>query len=424
MKGGARARLGVLAGVALGLLLLATAGFRASRSLREVPVSTLPVSRGRFVREVVARGELKAVRATPILVPIETERGQTVASMARDGAPVEAGEVLIRFDPREAEREAADGRDDLTAARGKIDKARADGGKTQKSLSLERDLARQELDRARTFVLKDEALYSRHQIVESTLDRDLQEKKSGAAEKRLAASAKLGAAGEALGAIEADKATLRLRQAEQSLGALTVRAPHDGFFVLERGWSGETIHVGNTVWPGQKVAEIPDLRELEARVFALEADAAGLKSGLRGRLAIEGRTLETYAAHVASVQPVAQPRARESPVKFFETKVALEHTDTRVMRPGQKVEVTITLEELEGVIAIPRGALFEKDGRRIVYCPKGGRFVPVEVSVGPNSVARVVITKGLVPGDLVALRDPAETAGRLFGGSEARPARP
>ena len=217
MKGGARARLGVLAGVALGLLLLATAGFRASRSLREVPVSTLPVSRGRFVREVVARGELKAVRATPILVPIETERGQTVASMARDGAPVEAGEVLIRFDPREAEREAADGRDDLTAARGKIDKARADGGKTQKSLSLERDLARQELDRARTFVLKDEALYSRHQIVESTLDRDLQEKKSGAAEKRLAASAKLGAAGEALGAIEADKATLRLRQAEQSL---------------------------------------------------------------------------------------------------------------------------------------------------------------------------------------------------------------
>lgn len=419
-----RARLGLLAGSGLVLALVATAAFRASRSLREAPVSSLRVAPGRFVREVVAEGELKAVRATPILVPIESERGQTVAFMARDGAPVRAGEVLIRFDPRAAEREAADGRDDLQAARGKIDKARADGGKTQKSLFLERDLAREELDRARTFVLKDETLYSRHQIVESTLDRDLQEKKSGAAEKRLAASARLGAAGVALGAIEQDKAALRLRQAEQSLGALTVKAPHDGLFVLERGWSGETIHVGNTLWPGQKVAEIPDLSEMEARVFALEADAAGLKSGLPGRLLIEGRPLETHVVHVASVQPVARPRGRASPVKFFETRMALENTDTRVMRPGQKVEVTITLEEMEGVIAIPRGALFEKDGRRIVYCRRGDRYLPVEVSVGPNSVARVVITKGLVAGDLVALRDPAETAGRIFGGSKGAEARP
>jgi HlyD family secretion protein len=424
VRGASRARLAVLAGGTLGLVLVATAALRASRSLRDAPVSTLTVARGRFVREVVAEGELKAVRATPIVVPIESERGQTVASMARDGAPVKAGDVLIRFDPREAEREAADGKDDLTAARGKIDKARADGSKTEKSLFLERDLARQELDRARTFVLKDETLYSRHQIVESTLDRDLQEKKSGAAEKRLATSEKLGAAGVALGAIEEDKAALRLRQAEKSLGALTVKSPHDGLFVLERGWSGEMIHVGNTVWPGEKVAEIPDLRELEARVFALEADAAGLKSGLPGRLTIEGRPGETHKAHVATVQPVARPRDRASPVKFFETKMALESTDTGIMRPGQKVQVTITLEEMENVIAIPRGALFEKDGRRIVYCLRGERYEPVEVSVGPNSVARVVVTKGLVPGDLVALRDPAETAGHIFGkreGAEARP---
>ena len=424
MKAQGRGRLGLLALVSLAFLLLATAAFRASRSLGEAPVSTLAVARGRFVREVVARGELKAVRATPIIVPLESERGQTVAFMVRDGAPVKAGEVLIRFDPREAEREAADGRDDLSAARGKIDKARADGGKTQKSLFLERDLSQKELDRARTFVLRDETLYSRHQIVESTLDRDLQEKKNSAAEKRLAASEKLGAAGVALGAIEADKAALRLRQAEQSLGALTVIAPHDGLFVLERGWSGETVHLGNTLWPGQKVAEIPELSELEARVFALEADAAGLRSGLKGLLTIEGRPQGTHVVQVASVQPVARPKDRASPVKFFETRVTLERTDTGFMRPGQKVEVTLTLEEMEDVIAIPRGALFEKDGRRIVYCQRRGRFTPVEVSLGPNSVARVVITKGLVPGDLVALRDPSETASRLFGRGEAQEARP
>jgi hypothetical protein len=57
-----------------------------------------------------------------------------------------------------------------------------------------------------------------------------------------------------------------------------------------------------------------------------------------------------------------------------------------------------------------------------VYCRRGGRFVPVEVGVGPNSVSRVVITKGLERGDVVALRDPAEVAGQIFGHRDAAPA--
>jgi len=413
-----RARAVLLAGAALGLVFLTTAALRVKHSLAGTPVGTITVARARFVREVVASGVLKAVRATPIIAPPEVERAQKVAFLARDGAPVKAGEVVIRFDPQEAEREAADGRDDLASARGKIEKAEAEGGKTKKSLSLERDLAREELDRARTFELKDPELYSRHQILESTLDRDLQEKKAGTAEMRLATSDKLGAAGVALGEVEADKASLRLRQAEKSLRALTIEAPHDGFFVLVRGWSGETTYLGDTLWPGEKVAEIPDLGELEARAYALEADAAGLKSGLSARLVIEGRPGETHAAKVGSVQPVARPRDRGSPVKFFETTLSLERTDVATMRPGQKIEATIALEELADAIAVPRGALFEKDGRRIVYCRRDGRFVPVAVAVGPNSVSRVVITNGLGPGDVIALRDPQESALRLFGRTE------
>jgi len=414
----------IAAGAVLLLLLLGTAAFRLTRSLEGAGVSTAVVNKGSFRREVVATGSLKAVRATPILVPVESGRAQKVTFLARDGAPVKAGDLVMRFDPLEAEREAADGRDDLRAAHGKITKAQSEAGKTDKSLGLEKTLADEELDRARTFVLSDEELYSRHQIVESRLDRDLQEKKAKAATERLSESGKLGASGVALGAVEADKASLRLRQAEQSLRSLTVSAPHDGLFVLVKGWSEETVHVGATLWPGQKVAEIPDLQELEARVFALEADAAGLRPDLPCRVVIEGQAGEGHAAKVASVQPVARPRDRGSPVKFFETALRLERTDPAAMKPGQKVLATITLEELADVIAVPRGALFEKDGRRIVYCRRGGRFSPVEVTVGPNSVARVVITSGLTGGEEIALRDPTDGASRARGAPAPAEGRP
>jgi hypothetical protein len=99
-------------------------------------------------------------------------------------------------------------------------------------------------------------------------------------------------------------------------------------------------------------------------------------------------------------------------VKFFETTVSLDRTDPSFMKPGQRVLANIALEEIQDVLAVPRGALFEKDGQRILNIRRGGRFVPVEVQVGPNSVSKVVITGGLSPGDEVALRDPSEGAAR------------
>lgn len=398
--------------VGLALVVIALLATRVRHSLAATPVGTIEATKGTFVREVEAEGVLKAVRATPIVAPMEQERAQKVAYVAKDGAAVVAGEVVVRFDPLEAEREAMDGRDDLRSAQGKIARAKAEDGKTRDSLALDQKLAREELDRSRTFELTDSDLYSRHQIVESTLDRALQEQKASGTDERLAVSDKLGAAGLTLGGIEADKAALRLRQAEKSLRGLTVTAPHDGFFVLERGWMGETAHVGATLWPGQKVADIPDLSELEGRVHALEADSAGLRPGLPCRIIIEGRPGEVHGAKVASVQPVARPRDRGSPVKFFETTVSLDRTLPEFMKPGQRVVATIALEEIKDVLAVPRGALFEKDGRRILYVRREGRFVPLEVQVGPNSISKVVITGGLAPGDQVALRDPSEAGAR------------
>jgi hypothetical protein len=93
------------------------------------------------------------------------------------------------------------------------------------------------------------------------------------------------------------------------------------------------------------------------------------------------------------------------------------------MKPGQRVRAVIRLEEAEGVVAIPRGALFEKDGKRVVYRREGGDFVPVEVTVGRNSVSRIVVETGLHPGDHVALRDPSLKATSASGaGATAGPA--
>ena len=277
----------LLVAAALGLLALFGASF--SGRAGSDGVATFEVRSGRFVREVEARGSLKAVKATPILVPPESGRQQKVAFLAKDGAFVKSGETVVEFDPYDAEREAADGQADLTAARAKIDKAQAEGTKNQASLGLDRDVAKEQLDGAETFKLTDESLFSRHQIIESQLDRELFQARADVAARKLAASGKLSSAERALGEIDAGKARLKVTIAEKGLRSLRIQAPHDGLLMLERNWRGEMPSVGDSLWPGQKVAEVPDLSKLEARVFVLEADGAGLKAGQKARFAIEGR---------------------------------------------------------------------------------------------------------------------------------------
>ena len=404
---------------AFAALLLLAGVSRLARSLDAPPVASFEVRSGRFVREVEARGSLKAVKATPILVPPQTGRPQKVGALARDGALLRAGDVVVEFDPYDAQREAADGEADLSAARAKIAKAGADGTKTERSIAIDRDLAREDLSRAETFKLTDETIYSKHQIIESRLSRELAATKLDVSGRRLEASRRLSATDRALGEIDATKARLKLDRAQQSLGSLRVLAPHDGLLVLERNWRGELPFVGDTLWPGQKVAELPDLSQLEAKVFVLEADGAGLKAGLLARLAIEGRPGDDHEARVSRVEPLAKTTGWQSPVKYFEATLALTRTEPAFMRPGQRVRALVRLEEADGVLAIPRAAVFDKDGRRVVYRRQAGAFVPVEVRIGRQSVSRVVIDQGLAPGAVVALRDPTARRGAPPGEAAA-----
>jgi HlyD family secretion protein len=422
----ARAWLGrprLLGALSLGLALLLFAGARFVRSGGPKSVATAEVHAGRFVRDEVATGTFKAVRATPITAPVESGREQKIAVLARDGVLLKTGDLVVEFDPWTAQKETADGNADVAAAEAKIAKSRAESGKNSRSLTLDRDVAKDELDRAETFKLTDAQLFSRNAIIESALDRDLSSSKADVAVRKLDTNVRLSAADRALGEIEAGKARVKVAMAEKSLRALRIVAPHDGLLMLEKKWTGGTVFVGDSVWPGQKIGEIPDLSELEAKVFVLEADAAGLRQGLLAHLSIEGRPGEEYPAKVSRVDALAKSREPQSPVKYFETTLALAKTDPALMKPGQRVRAVIELEAADGVIAIPRGALFEKDGKRVVYRSEGGGFVPVEVTVGRNSVARVVVEKGLRDGDRIALRDPLRKETRTgASGTTSRPA--
>ena len=382
----------------------------ASLPHRDAPLPLYEVTRGSFTRTVMASGILEAETTTPITAPTEARSPHTIAWLATDGQRVAKDEVVIRFDPSEAERNLLDGQAERKAAEQRMERQTVQSAATAGNLDRLAGMAGLELDYASQFQSKDAEIFSRTAIIESEIDQDLAQKRRDHAQGTRDVSQALSKVELELLALQKKKAELKIDEAESGLRSLEVRAPHDGIFVVKRDFRGET-QVGQSVWPGQPLAEIPLLDVMRAKVFVLEADAGGVAEGLEAEVILDAWPTVPYKARVKRVAALAQRLNRRSPVQYFEVLLELERTETERMKPGQRVEASLFVAALEDVIAVPRQAIVEEDdGDKVVFRRSAGGFEPVEVTLGQAALGRVVIESGLEPGDVIALADPTRAA--------------
>jgi HlyD family secretion protein len=406
-----------------------TSGMDASG---EVPLAA--VERRDFIHQVPAEGNLRAARSAAVLVPVPGARAGSfrIAWVAEDGARVRAGDVVVRFDPTDLAKA-------LRAAEAKLETARLKTAGQRSGLeadiaNLEREaaMALVELDNARHFQKKDGLIFSRHEIIQSEMDQQLAAGKELHAREQQAGRRELGRASLDLLAIDVRRAETEIRQARAGLQALQVTAPNDGVLILDRyGPGGEPPRVGDTVWSGMTLAEIPDLSEMQAEVYVLEADAGGLAVGKPATVVVESQPRVKRPARIARVDSLAKPRLSGSPVQYFAVTLTFAPGSLRAMgamgtvKPGQRVLARLRLEERRGALVVPREAVFQRGGATVVYRRRGGGhgFEPAPVTLGPAGVGTAVIETGVAEGDLVALQDPAADGARRLPAAAA-PATP
>ena len=400
----------LIGGTLAAVLAAVVIAVRAVSGLAVPPVPTMTVSAAPFRVRVVAEGNLSAVRSTPLAAPMKPRMAFTLAWLVDDGTAVEAGDIVARFDATQLEKDREDGLSDRRISDHRISSARISQEVTIGNLDRDAEVAEEELEVALEFQSTDDLGYSKMEIIESQIDTELAETRADHARKSQEIQDELSGTEIELLAIDRRKADIKVQQAVDGLAALEVTAPHGGIVMLERDWRGNTVRVGDSVWPGRPIGSIPDLDEMQAEVFALEADAGDLAAGQAATVWIEASPGVAHAALVKSVDPVAGRRNRQVPVQYFRTVLALEHTDRETMKPGSRVRSEIVIADLEDAITVPRQAVCSVDGATVVYRWKRGGFQPVEVELGPAAMGRVVVESGLGEGDAIALRDPTAAA--------------
>ena len=77
-----------------------------------------------------------------------------------------------------------------------------------------------------------------------------------------------------------------------------------------------------------------------------------------------------------------------------------------LLRPGLLADVEIIVEKIPNAIYVPVQAVFEKDGKPVVYVKQENTFEPRVIKPLKRSESVMVISEGLKPGEVVALSDP------------------
>lgn len=99
-----------------------------------------------------------------------------------------------------------------------------------------------------------------------------------------------------------------------------------------------------------------------------------------------------------------------------------------LLRPGLLADVEIIVEKIPNALHVPAQAVFEREGKQVVYVKRGSRFEPQPIQLAKRSESTMVLAGGVKENDTIALADPNARKGKKddkkSGGGNAMGAMP
>ena len=360
------------------------------------------VERGDLVVRLDVEGTLAAVNSDVLSPPqIRHHWEYKIARMASDGSDIREGDAALTFDTSELERLLLEMRAALETAEKEIEKKRTDTLVRRRADELRLAEARANLDKAALKLERPEQFVAAKEIATLELDRRLASEEVSYLEER---KRLLDDADEIeLSILESQRmqAAIRVRELEDGIERMTLRAPRDGTVVHVTDRRGEKKRVGDSVWRRNKVIEIPDLSRMMARGIVDEADSGRLAVGQRVELTLDAYPDKTFGGSISKIGKTIQPKTRNSPLRIVRIEIALDETDVSRMRPEMRFRGTIEVDRREDVLLVPAGAIRSGPDGAIVTRKSITGDEDVVVTLGRRNQESVEIVDGLSESDEV-----------------------
>ncbi len=197
----------------------------------------------------------------------------------------------------------------------------------------------------------------------------------------------------------AELAEAKLALAKATLDKMSVRAPFDGVIGLRQ------MSVGDYIREGTDLVNLEDVSRLRADFRVPEQFSSRLRPQQTVRLSSDAFPGKMFPAKVTAVDSAVDVSGRSLLVRAELTD------ESRRLKPGMFVRVSLVLETRPNAIVVPEEALVTAQGRTVIFKVVDGKAVSSPVQTGLRTMLDgkpvVEVVKGLAQGETVV------TAGQI-----------
>jgi len=195
------------------------------------------------------------------------------------------------------------------------------------------------------------------------------------------------------------RARLAVEEAKLALEHTSLRAPMSGVV------ANLTLSAHNPTPTDKPFCTLLDRRDMRVVCPILETELATVRAGQAARVEPVGQPDTHYAARVLSLNPIVNEEG------FVEATLRLSRPDARLLA-GMNVRVVIE-KNLPNQLVVPKTAVVERNGRKVVFTYEDGLAKWHYVTTGPENSTEMAIAEGLEGGEQVIV------AGNLSLGHDA-----
>ena len=289
-------------------------------------------------------GEIESASSAFFGPPSVPSIGQyTISFMAPEGRVVKAGAPILKFDPQVLVTQLRDKSNALNEKQKQLEKQEIVAQEVIAEVKLKLQEAIAGLDKAK---LKADI------PVELLASRDYRENKLLLTQAELTLALRQQelemerrVQETEISILKREIAVLKgeVTQFRSSIDSMTIKAAGPGVVIYTVNHRNDKHEVGDNVWRGRRVMELPNLSRLQVHLEVPERESARIAVGQSVKFVVEAAPDQHFYGEIIVLASVIHTKSRNQPARVFDATVSMKDPDSSLMRPGMSVSAEIRL---------------------------------------------------------------------------------
>ena len=296
--------------------------------------------------QIRVTGEIESANSTFFGPPSVPNIWQyTISFMAPEGRVVKPGTPILKFDPQELMTQLRDKSNSLNEKQKQLEKQEIVARDVIAELKLKQQEAIADLAKARLKAdIPVELLASRdyreNKLVLKRAELTLRLREEEIQKEQRVQETEINILKREIAVLEGEVAEF-----QASIDAMQVKATNAGVVIHTVDRRNNKHEVGDNVWMGRRVMELPDLTKLQVHLEIPERESARIRVGQPVKFVMDAVPDRQFHGEIIELASVIHTKSPSQPARVFDATVSLSSPDSDIMRPGMSVSAEISVKD-------------------------------------------------------------------------------